>query len=216
MRLLFVLMLTLASTISHAAMMSVNVYQPLPGKASLTASYMQEAQTILRSMGIQASYSNDLAGVYRFNMYFEDWESYGEMTQQLGSNTAWAAFNVKRSISPSAIQIDNLLLNQLKAGPGLQPGMVSAVTVWDSPLISRDAFIQSAMGAAPLHEQQGATGVSIWADAFNVYYITSHQNMQAYGLFRDTPNPEFQQYFQSAQQNSTATMVRQTILISGQ
>lgn len=216
MRLLFILILTLVSTISHAAMMSVNVYQPLPGKASLTASYMQEAQAILRDMGFQASYSSDLAGVYRFNLYFEDWESYGKMSLQLASSAAWAAFIAKTSASPSAAQIDNLLLNEIKAGPGNQPGRVSAVTVWDSPLTARDALIQSFMGAVPLHEKQGAMGVSIWSDAFNVYYITHHQDMQLYGRFRDTPNPEFMQYFLAARQNSTAMMERQSVLVTGQ
>ena len=216
MRFLIVLMFSLVSTLSHAAMLVVNVYQPLPGKALLTASYMQEAQTILRDMGYQANFSNDLAGTYRFNMYFEDWESYGEMYQRLGSSMAWAAFNAKISASPSATQIDNLLLNEVKAGPGAQPGMVTESTAWTSPLPDRNAFIQSAMGAAPLHEKQGAMGVSIWADAFNVYYITHHQNMQAFGRFRDTPNPEFQEYFASARQNSTATMERQTVMVTGQ
>jgi hypothetical protein len=216
MRFLLVLFFTLVSTVSHAAMLVVNVYQPLPGKALLTASYMQEAQTILRGMGYQASFSNDLSGVYRFNMYFEDWESYGEMYQRLGSSMAWAAFNAKVSASPSATQVDNLLLNEVKAGPAAQPGMVAETTVWTTTFQGRNAFIESAMGAAPLHEKQGAAGVSIWADAFNVYYVTHHQNMQAFGRFRDTPNPEFQQYFAAASQNSTAVMERQTVMVTGQ
>ena len=216
MRLLIALVFTLISTMSHAAMLVVNVYQPLPGKGILTASYMQEAQSILRGMGYQVSYSTDLSGTYRFNMYFEDWESYGEMYQRLGTSMAWAAFNAKVSASPSATQVDNMLLNEVKAGPAAQPGMVTEATTWAVPLTDRNAFMQSAMGSAPLHEKQGAAGVSIWADGFNVYYITHHQNMQAFGRFRDTPNPEFQQYFMAARQNSTATMERQTVMVTGQ
>ncbi len=216
MRLLVALTFLFISSLGHAAILVVNVYQPLAGKGPLTASYMQEAQGILREMGQQATYSVDLAGVYRFNMYFEDNESYGDLYQRLGSSATWAAFTAKISATPSATQIDNLILNEVKPGPAAQPGMVAEVTTWSVDLPSRNTFMQSALGAVPHHERQGAAGVSIWADAFNVYYITHHQNMRALGRFRDTPNPEFQRYFQEASGSSPgATMDRQTIIVTG-
>lgn len=215
MRLLIALLFTFITTLSHAQLLVVNVYQPLAGKASLTASYMQEAQSILRDMGYQANYSSDLAGIYRFNTYFESWESYGEFFQGLGSSPRWAAFMAKVSTSPSAMQIDNLLLNEVKAGPGVEPGMVIESTMWDVPLPERGAFMAAAMGSVPHHERQGAVGVSIWANAFNVYYSTHHENMRSFGRFRDTPNPEFGEYFRS-QQNPNVSMERQTVLVTGQ
>lgn len=215
MRLLIALAFFCFSTLSQAAVLVVNVYQPLPGKGPLTASYMSEAQSILREMGVQASYSFDLAGVYRFNMYFEDSESYGETYQRLGTSQVWAAFTAKISANPSATQTANMLLNEVKAGPGVQPGMVTETTVWDVPLADRNDFMAAAMGAVPHHERQGAAGVSIWANAFNVFYTTHHQNMQAFGRFRDTPNPEFQQYFAS-QARPSVSMVRQTRMVTGQ
>ena len=215
MRILAALFLVFFSTMAQAAVLVVNVYQPLAGKGPLTASYMREAQSIIEGMGHQAGYTMDLSGVYRFTMYFEDMESYGEMFQQLGSSPAWAAFTAKISASPSATQIDNLLLNEVKAGPAAQPGQVTESTLWEAPLSQRNAFIQAAMGAVPHHERQGAAGVSIWADAFHVYYVTHHEDMQAFGKFRDTPNPEFQQYF-AAQQNPDVIMLRQTVMVRGQ
>ena len=176
MRTLVALLFIFCTTMTNAAVLVVNMYEPLPGKAILTASYMQEAQAILREMGYQANYSSDLAGIYRFNMYFEDWESYGEMYQRLGSSAIWAAFNAKVSASPSARQIDNLILNEVRPGPGVQPGMVTQATVWEVPLAERAAFMEAAMGSVPHHERQGAMGVSIWADIKYVYYSTHHEN----------------------------------------
>lgn len=70
MRLLVALFLTLAATLSHAAVLVVNVYQPLPGKGPLTASYMQEARGILSDMGQRASYTTDLTGGVSFQHVF--------------------------------------------------------------------------------------------------------------------------------------------------
>jgi len=219
MRIAMALLFLLVSTASQAAMMVVNTYQPLPGKGPLTASYLKEAQTMLREMGYQVFYSTNPNGNYSFNMYFESWEGYGAMYEALGASPTYAAFIGKISANPSATQVDHLRLNEVRAAPGgAVPGSVSQVTVWNVPLNERAAFMPAVMGAVPHHERQGAAGVSVWADGFNVYYVTHHENMSAMGRFQDTPNPAFQQYFaeQTAEANSAITMTEQMLIIVGQ
>jgi len=77
-------------------------------------------------------------------------------------------------------------------------------------------LIQGAMGAKPIHERAGAN-VQIYSAAGNtMYYLTAFPNASAWGRYRDTPNPEFNQYMQGlgAQNNGNlgAVVVERTTL----
>jgi hypothetical protein len=75
--------------------------------------------------------------------------------------------------------------------------MVTAVTVWKTTTGSMAELIEGGMGAKPLMEAVGA-GVSIWAgNGDTMYYATHHENMAAWGKFRDNPIPGFNAYMQS-------------------
>lgn len=198
MRLLIALSLLCFSTFGHAQVLVVNLYQPLPGKAGLTASYMHEAQEIHSSLGLQTSFSSDLAGMYRYNMLFDNYEAFGKYVTTLNSSPAWQAFLAKTGASPSATQVDNLLLNQRRAGPAVSPGMVTQVTVWEAPPGNMPRMLEAAMGSVAHHERQGAAGVSVWSEGnTTMYYATHHESMEEWGKFRDTPNPGFNAYMQS-------------------
>ena len=216
MRLIIALSVLLFASSSFAQVLVINVYQPLPGKAGVTASYMREAQRIHASMGQQASFSSDLAGIYRYNMLFENYQAFGKFITEMNRNPA---FQAKISASPSAKQIDNLLLNQRHAGPAVTPGMVTQVTVWEAPTGNMPAMLEGAMGAIPHHERQGAAGVSVWAEGGTTMYYAIHFNsMEDWGRFRDTPNPQFNAYMQSLINPATGQLasevVRQSILIT--
>ena len=147
MRTLLAVSLLLFSSSVFSQVLVINFYEPLPGKAPLTAAYMQEARGIINAAGGQASSSNDLAGLYRFNMLFENNEAYGRFVQQLNTNPAWQAFQAKIAATPSAVQVDHRRLNLRIPGPEVSSGMVSQVTVWEAPQGTMQNMLEAAAGA---------------------------------------------------------------------
>ncbi len=174
------------------------MYQPVPGGVTLTVEYFQEAKVILQAAGAQVTMSLDLKGTFRFGTSFDNWEAYGRFAQSLPTNQSWGAFLNKVSGNPSAIQTDNLLLNQIAAetNPVTGPGTVTQVFVWEPTGGTMAELIEGAMGAKPIHERAGAS-VSVSAGGGRMYYLMRFENFEAWGKNRDTPNPEFLAYFQS-------------------
>ena len=178
---------------AFAQVVSVNVFQPVPGGAQLTAEYFQEAKAILQATGAQVSTSGDLKGTFRFATIFDNWEAYGRFAQSLQTNESWGAFQNKIAGTPAANQTDNLLLNQRAAAtnPVTGPGTVTQITVWEPTTGTMAELVEGAMGAQPIHERAGAS-VSVYTGGGRVYYLMSFENFEAWGRNRDTPNPEFQ------------------------
>lgn len=181
-----------------AQVVSVNVYQPVPGGAQLTAEYFQEAKAIMQATGAQVSTSSDLKGTFRFATIFDNWEAYGRFAQSLPTNESWGAFQNKIAGTRAANQTDNLLLNQRAAAtnPVTGPGTVTQITVWEPTTGTMAELVEGAMGAQPIHERAGAS-VSVYTGGGRMYYLMSFENFEAWGRSRDTPNPEFQAYMQS-------------------
>ena len=165
----------------------------------LTAEYFQEAKVILQAAGAQVTMSVDLKGTYRFATLFDNWEAYGRFAQSLPTNQSWGALLNKVAGNPSANQTDNLLLfqNAVATNPMTGPGTVTQVTVWEPTTTGTMAqLVEGAMGAKPIHERAGAS-VSVFTGGGRMYYLMRFENFAAWGKNRDTPNPEFQAYFQS-------------------
>ena len=183
---------------AFAQVVSVNVFQPVPGGAQLTAEYFQEAKAILQATGAQVSTSSDLKGTFRFATIFDNWEAYGRFAQSLPTNESWGAFQNKIAGTRAANQTDNLLLNQRAAAtnPVTGPGTVTQITVWEPTTGTMAELVEGAMGAKPIHERAGAS-VSVYTGGGRMYYLMSFENFEAWGRNRDTPNPEFQAYMQS-------------------
>ena len=184
---------------AFAQVVSVNVYQPVPGGAQLTAEYFQEAKAILQAAGAQVFISSDLKGTFRFATLFDNWEAYGRFAQSLPTNESWGAFQNKIADTRSAIQTDNLLLDQraVATNPVTGPGTVTQMTVWEPTTTGTMAqLVEAAMGAKPIHERAGAS-VSVSTGGGRMYYRMSFENFEAWGKNRDTPNPEFRAYMQS-------------------
>ena len=184
---------------AFAQVVSVNVYQPVPGGAQLTAEYFQEAKAILQAAGAQVFISSDLKGTFRFATLFDNWEAYGRFAQSLPTNESWGAFQNKIAGTRSAIQTDNLLLDQraVATNPVTGPGTVTQMTVWEPTTTGTMAqLVEAAMGAKPIHERAGAS-VSVSTGGGRMYYRMSFENFEAWGKNRDTPNPEFRAYMQS-------------------
>ena len=110
---------------AFAQVASVNVYQPVPGGAQLTAEYFQEARAILQAAGAQVVISSDLKGTFRFATLFDNWEAYGRFAQSLPTNESWGAFQNKIAGTRAANQTDNLLLNLRAAATNPVTGVVS-------------------------------------------------------------------------------------------
>ncbi len=199
---------------AFAQVVSVNVFQPVPGGAPLTAEYFQEAKVILQAAGARVTMSLDLKGTFRFATSFDNWEAYGRFAQSLPTNQSWGAFLNKVSGNPSAIQTDNLLLNQIAAetNPVTGPGTVTQVFVWEPTGGTMAELIEGAMGAKPIHERAGAS-VSVSAGGGRMYYLMRFENFEAWGKNRDTPNPEFLAYFQSLDTDG-AIIVNQITAVS--
>ena len=184
-----------SSTLADIAV--VNVFEPLAGKAPLTGEYFREAKAIHEAAGARVAISNDLKGIYRYAMLFDDWESYGTFVQSLPSNQSWQAFQQKIARNPSAVQIDNLQLNLAAEGSGVGgPGTVTDVTVWELTDGTMASLMEGGMGAKPIHERAGAS-VTIYTAPGRMYYLLQFQSFEAWGRFRDTPNAEFSAYMQS-------------------
>ncbi len=183
---------------AFAQVVSVNVYQPVPGGAQLTGEYFQEAKVILQAAGAQVTMNRDLKGTFRFATLFDNWEAYGRFAQSLPTNESWGAFQNKIAGTRAANQTDNLLLNQRAAAtnPVTGPGTVTQITVWEPTTGTMAQLVEGAMGAKPIHERAGAS-VSVSTGGGRMYYLMRFENFEAWGKFRDTPNPEFQAYFQS-------------------
>ncbi len=195
MKTLVAAILLLFSSSLMAQVASVNVYEPLPGKGGLTAQYFQEAKAIQEAMGATVSISNDLKGIYRYALLFDNWQAYGEFAQALFVNEAWGAFLTKISNTPSAVQIDNLQLNLVAQGSlGVVngPGVVTDVTVWELTTGTMDELLEAAMDAKDIHERAGAD-VAIYAAGGlgRMYYLMRYPDFATWGRNRDTPNPEF-------------------------
>ena len=183
---------------AFAQVASVNVFQPLPGGAPLTAEYFQEAKVILEAAGARVGMSLDLKGNYRFATLFDNWEAYGRFAQSLPTNESWGAFQNKIAGTRAANQTDNLLVNQraVATNPVRGPGTVTQTTVWEPTTGTMAQLVEGAMGAKPIHERAGAS-VSISTGGGRLYYLMRYENFEAWGKFADTPNPEFQAYMQS-------------------
>lgn len=196
---LAILILCLSSS-ALADVAFVNIYEPLPGGAALTNQYMQEAREIQQAMGAQVVLSSDLKGIFNYVLLFDNWEAYGAFVQSLQGNADWRAFNEKIAETPSARQIDNLLLDEV-AAPA-EPveeavaGAVSQITVWEPTTGVMADLIQGALGAKPIHEKAGAK-VWVYVGGGRLHYLQQFENMEAWGKHRDTPNPEFDAYMQS-------------------
>ncbi len=200
-----ILSLFTVSTGALAQVASINFFQPLAGKAPLTLEYMQEARAIHEAMGVSVGITSDLRGQYGYAMYFENWAHMGRVFQSLGSNPSWQAFQSKISISPSANQVDNLQLALSDPGAGVQAGNVSEITVWEVTTGTMGELMEGGMGAKPIHERAGAN-VAIFSMPGRMYYVTSFDSFEAWGAFRDTPNPEFQRYMQGLQRDSNGQL----------
>mgnify|MGYP000005789754 FL=1 len=183
---------------AFAQVVSVNVFQPVPGGAQLTAEYFQEAKAIMQAAGAQVTISSDLKGAFWFATLFDNWEAYGRVVQSLPTNESWGAFQNKIAGTRAANQTDNLLLNQRAAAtnPVTGPGTVTQITVWEPTTGTMAELVEGAMGAKPIHERAGAS-VSVYTGGGRMYYLMSFENFEAWGRNRDTPNPEFQAYMQS-------------------
>jgi len=200
---------------AFAQVVSVNVFQPVPGRAQLTAEYFQEAKVILQAAGARVTMSVDLKGTYRFATSFDNWEAYGRFAQSLPTNESWGAFQNKIGNAPSANQTDNLLLFQRAAAtnPVTGPGTVTQVIVWEPTTTGTMAqLVEGAMGAKPIHERAGAS-VSVFTGGGRMYYLMRFENFEAWGKNRDTPNPEFLAYFQSLDTDG-AIIVNQTTAVA--
>ncbi len=200
---------------AFAQVASVNVYQPVPGGAQLTAEYFQEARAILQAAGAQVVISSDLKGTFRFATLFDNWEAYGRFAQSLPTNQSWGAFQNKIGRAPSATQTDNLLLNQIAAetNPVTGPGTVTQVVVWEPTTTGTMAqLVEGAIGAKPIHERAGAS-VAVSVGGGRMYYLMRFENFEAWGKNRDTPNPEFLAYFQSLDTDG-AIIVNQITAVS--
>jgi hypothetical protein len=203
MRTLLALVLLICSSSLMAQVASVNVYEPLPGKANLTAEYFREAMAIQQALGATVAISNDMKGIYRYALLFPNWQAYGEFVERLVVNEAWGAFQNKISSNPSAVQIDNLQLN-LRA-PGATningPGTVTDVTVWELTTGTMGDLIEAGMGAKEIHERAGAN-VVIYQAPGRMYYLMQYPNYSTWGQVRDTPNPEFNAFMQEINANA--------------
>ena len=190
--------LLIFSTSAFAQVVSVNVYQPIPGGAQQLSAYFQEAKSILQAAGAQVTTTSDLKGIFRFGVAFDNWEAFGRFSQSLQGNESWGAFQNKIAGTRVSNQIDNLLLDQrvAPATPGGGPGAVSQITVWEPTTGTMAQVVEGAMGAKPIHERAGAT-VSVYTGGGRMYYLQTYPSFEAWGKNRDTPNPEFQAYMQS-------------------
>jgi hypothetical protein len=187
--------LLLCSSSLMAQVVSVNVYQPLPGMGGLTAEYMREGKAIQEAMGATVAISNDLKGIYRYAMIFDNWQGYAQFVQRLQANEAWGAFQTKISNTPSAVQIDNLQLNLFAAGSrggAPNPGTVTDVTVWEVTTGTMGELLEGATTAKAIHERAGANVTIYTAGGLGrMYYLMQYPDFATWGRNRDTPNPEF-------------------------
>jgi len=133
MKTLLALVLLVCSSSLMAQVASVNVFEPLPGKASLTTEYFREAKAIQESLGATVAITSDMKGIYRYAVLSQNWQAYGEFVQRLVVNEAWMAFQNRIAANPSAVQTDNLQMNLVDAtGGGAGPGSVTDVTIWET------------------------------------------------------------------------------------
>ena len=192
----------LFSSSAFAQVVSVNVYQAVAGGDQQLTEYFLEAKSILQAAGAQVTTNRDLSGTFRFAVSFDNWEGYGRVAQSLASNESWVAFQDKIAGTRVANQTDNLLLNLRAAAttPVTGPGTTTQVTIWEPTTGTMAELVEGAMGAKPIHESAGAA-VSVYTGGGRLYYLMSFENMEAWGRNRDTPNPEFQAYFQSLMVN---------------
>ena len=174
---------------AFAQVVSVNVFQPVPGGAQLTAEYFQEAKAIMQAAGAQVTTSSDLKGAFWFATLFDNWEAYGRFAQSLPTNESWGAFQNKIAGTRAANQTDNLLLNRrdVPTNPVTGPGTVTQTTVWEPTGGTMAQLVATAMGRKPIHERAGAS-VSVYTGGGRMYYRRSFENFEAWGKSRDTPN----------------------------
>lgn len=201
---IFGLLLTLSFS-ATADVLEVNIWKSVPGKGQITMQNGQDARAIHEKLGATVTIGQDMMGRMHYGVAFKTWTEWVQFGNKLQASKEWQAFWAKISADPSAELEDHYLLNS----PGADAiGGMYQVYIWESVPGHGAEMFQTAGEAKVLHEKAGAS-VAIHGDQLNrMHYVMSFKDWDAWGKFQDTPQTEFQEWFQKQSADPNAILVK--------
>lgn len=197
------------STVLHAEVWEVFIWEPLPGVANSNPQTFQnalKAKAIQEKHGAQVAVARDQLNNLHFSLVHESYAAMNKFYTALNQDEANAEFWQDGNANPTARLVASYNLDVIASGKG---GPVYEVFIWQ-PLPGKvDAMVQAGMGAKPIHEKAGLASVSIAMDRLNrMHYVLEFESWDQHAKFWDTPNPAFNEYMQKVSQDPSAELVK--------
>ena len=205
MKILIASALILFTSLASAQVLEVNLWKPNPGGADATMAAAKEAEAIIDKMGGNAQVGLDLDGTLHFVTFHDNWAGWATQNQKLEKNQEWTAFIAKWSAAPSAVLIENYLLNTPVSGG---EGDVYQVFIWEPELGRGSDLLKAAVEAKAIHEKDGAS-ITIHLDQMNhMHYVMNFASWDAWAAFQDAEHPEFQAFMEKQNADPTGRLIK--------
>jgi hypothetical protein len=186
--------------------MNVTIWKPMPGKSAQMIEHALAAKAIQEKLGASITIGMENTGRMHYALGgFENWQAWAAFVAKLEANADWAAWQQRTGPNPAALQEENFLLNALPGGN--DGGSVYQVFIWQPRDGRISDVIETASQAKVIHEKAGAR-VSIIVDQLNrMHYVMNYDDLNHWAKLRDTPNPEFTEFWDQQTADPNADLV---------
>lgn len=204
--------LLLASSMAHAAALTVTIWKPIPGKAAAMLESAMAAKAIHEKLGANVTIALENTGRLHYAAGgFENWQAWAKWVAKLQTSEEWADWQARSGANPSALQEENFILNVV---PGTSnpvgannPGTVYQVFIWKPQGSQVGRLVQAALEAKAIHEKSGVT-VGINVDQMNrMHYVMNYKDWSHWAKVQDTPNEEFEAFMLRQAANPTGELM---------
>ncbi len=205
MRTLIASALLLFTSLTSAQVLEVNLWKPQAGGAEATLAAAKEAEAIVDKMGGNAQVGLDLDGTLHFVTFHDNWADWAKQTHKLAKNPEWTAFVAKWNAAPSAVLMENYLLNTPVSGG---EGDVYQVFIWEAEPGRGSDLLKAALEAKVIHEKDGAA-VTIHLDQMShMHYVMNFASWDKWAAFQDDEHPEFQAFMEKQNADPTGRLIK--------
>jgi len=92
----------LIANAASGQVLEINIWDPEPGKSTLTFQYGAEAKAIMEKLGTGVEINVDQFGKVHYVTNFESWEAWGAFQAKLAASKEWDAFYAPYLANPTA------------------------------------------------------------------------------------------------------------------
>ena len=204
-QLLAAIALWLSASVVAADVLDVNVWKANPGQAAKMFEIGKQAKAIHEKHGATVVIFRDFKGYMRYIVGHESWQAWAKWANAIEQDEAWQKLLADASADPVMAHVDNIMLNAIERSENMGP--VVETFIWQPLPGQNQRLFADALRAKAIHEKAGAN-VQVAADKLNrLIYTVAFENLEAYGKFFDTPNPEFDKFMAEISEDPTAQLV---------